>query len=272
MSPKTIETKDTDLDTSAAQNDAATVSPSIRASGPEAEASSGLRARIAGAVDRVVERVKSSSTRDRILMGVGFVGAIGVAVVVSTMLGGETSPAPAVDPRPIGNPATRQLSKPQPRLTTKEYVDLGKGALKESRIAEARRHFESALSTRPVDRRVRAEICQLMADVCHRSGQHDASALYREEAATLLSGLSDTALAVFAIAESELAHGRVRAARRRFHAIALGGGQAGPVDPALRSEAERRLARTYEAEFMAMYGSTIDRIADPAVFVEKGSR
>jgi hypothetical protein len=87
-----------------------------------------------------------------------------------------------------------------------------------------------------------------------------------------MSGLDGNALLVFQLADADLAAGEVRGARRRYHAIALGGGQAGGVVSHLRAEAERRLARTYEAEFKAPLKSELDQISDPVVFGRGGGR
>ena len=217
--------------------------------------------------------VSMLSNRDRILMGAGGAGAVLAWVLVSTLTGGE--PAPTTEPAPEIPTAFSPPPKADPQLTPGEYLDLAKGAVKEARLPDARRHLERALglgSSGPgSDASLRAELCRLMADVCHRTNQPHAAALYREQAASLMSGLDGTALAVFELAEADLAAGNVRAARRRYHAIALGGGQGGPSEAKLRGEAERRLARTYEAEFEASRQGELDRVFDPKVFDEGGS-
>ena len=257
MSPTATETDDTEL-----RDDA------VEAEAPSEETTSRFA--------RVVGWVRSLSPRDRLHVVSGVVSAVVVWVVTMMLTGGDPAPAPEPDPTaPLERghavpDGPRPLPTPPATLTTEEYLKLGRGALAESRVEEARRHFEAALETGPTDRRVRAEICLCMADVCQRVEQVEAAVLYREEAAALLSGLSDSALAVFALAEAELAEGRVRAARRMFHAIALGGGQAGPVDVRLRSEAGRRLAKTYEAEFSTMHTSQMGQMSDPPVFVGSG--
>lgn len=216
------------------------------------------------------ERFLGLSRRDRNLMGAGVGVAVGMWVVASVLTGGDatTSQEPAVE-----SATTRQpLQKPPAQLTPAEYLELGRGAVKEGRLTEARRHLERALASRPTDHRLRAELCRVMADVCHRMDQPDAAALYREEAASLMSGLDGTALVVFQLAEADLAAGNVRAARRRYHAIALGGGQAFGSDTRVREEAERRLAKAYEAEFKATREAPLDQMSDPVVFKERGIR
>ena len=216
------------------------------------------------------ERIAGLSGRDRFLMGAG----VGVAVVAwilgSVLTGGGASPAQ----ESVTQASNSQPSPPEPQveLTPAEYLDLGRGAIKDGRLLHARRHIERALASHPTDRGVRAALCRMMADVCHRMGQPDAAELYREEAASFMSVLDGNALLVFQRAEADLAAGDVRGARRRYHAIALGGGQAGGGASHLRAEVDRRLARTYEAEFKAPRKSQLDQIFDPVLFGRGGHR
>lgn len=216
------------------------------------------------------ERIAGLSGRDRVIIGAGVGIAAVTWILASVLTGGETPPmrelvADAPNPQ-------QSLPEPQAQLTPAEYMELGRGAIKDGRYLQARRHVEQGLASHPKDVGVRAELCRVMADILHRMGQPDAAALYREQAASFMSGLDGTEMLVFRLAEADLAAGNVRAARRRYHAIALGGGQAGGAHPRISTEAERRLARTYEAEFKARSKLALDQVSDPTVFDLGGDR
>ena len=214
----------------------------------------------------VRRRLPRVPARDRVLIGAGVVGAMALGALGSTLFSGSPAPDRA-DPVEVTESVP---SQPKPRLTAREYLGLGEGALKEGRLMEARGHLERGLAARPEDARLRAELCDRMADVSDRLGRADVAALYREQSAALMSGLDDAALASFALAEADLAAGDPRAARRKLHLLALGGSAGERPDPRVRAEAERRLARAYEAEYAASRTTPLNQIQSVTVFSEGG--
>ncbi len=207
-------------------------------------------------------------TRDRGLVVIG--GAVGLvlAAVVSWVFGGGETPADPVPQEPVAEAEAPQVSPPQVGLTPGEYLALGRGAVKEGRLQQAREHLERGLEARPEDPMLRAELCATRSDVAERLGERGVAELYREKAAALMSGLDDASLSVFTAAEAELARGDFRAARRTLHALALSGGHGTVAAQGLRAEAQRRLARAYQAEFEASRGAPLDQIKNVAVFGE----
>jgi len=182
-------------------------------------------------------------------------------------------------PEQTATPDVEEASPPseasvQPSLSGQEYLDLGRAALGATRIADAERLISAGLVVAESGQgRLRAELCRAMADVCNHRGETEVAAVYRNQAAELVSGLDATVLAVFSSVDDDVRAGRTRNARERLHQIALGGGPGEPGNPALVRECQRRLALTYEQEYLSgRVGRPLDRLPDPVLFEKVGSR
>ncbi|MAG55216.1 MAG: hypothetical protein CMJ83_02890 [Planctomycetes bacterium] len=207
-----------------------------------------------------------------ILIGAGTATAVLLWVGLgSSLTDAEPEPGPASTQPEVVTPTEPKPAAPT-NLGASEYLDLGRAAMEDGRFSEAQRLLgDGLIAAEPRQRRLRADLCRAMAKACHHLGQMSAAALYRDQVAKHLSGLSDKGLAIFDLAAEDLQAGRARAARRRLHLIALGGGQMDAPEPELVLEAQRRLAQSFEVEFQTqLNGRALDALPEPVLFQGAG--